>query len=261
MAQVCTLSINRFGAPLTHPPGILLLLLSLIPVTKLQGSTWSLRLAIGSSGIWWGFFTFISGILIPNGKHAETQLADEESTELAENEFEEQVPSEDRTEERWLITRLAHEILYSWSKLLSTLRPSEIRKLRETFKFLAAWFILSDGLSFPHLFASSSHDFIGFSTITSTAVLFAKTTLDLPPSKLIIVGILTPMFGVFSSLLMPFIQKRYGWQNRKVLVGCVIGVGLVPAYGCLGFLSTSFGLRTQGEMFVFAVYFGQLFSL
>lgn len=47
--------ISSLGIALGYSAGILLLILALIPVTKLHGSTFSLRLAIGLSGIWYIF--------------------------------------------------------------------------------------------------------------------------------------------------------------------------------------------------------------
>lgn len=50
----------------------------------------------------------------------------------------------------------------------------DYRRIPETFKYLAAWFLMSDA----------------FATITSTAILFAKTTLNMPASTLIFIGVL-----------------------------------------------------------------------
>lgn len=44
--------ISSLGIALGYSAGIILLILALIPVTNLHGSTFSLRLAIGLSGIW-----------------------------------------------------------------------------------------------------------------------------------------------------------------------------------------------------------------
>jgi UMF1 family MFS transporter len=44
--------ISSLGIALGYSAGIILLILALIPVTNLRGSTFSLRLAIGLSGIW-----------------------------------------------------------------------------------------------------------------------------------------------------------------------------------------------------------------
>ena len=98
-------------------------------------------------------------------------------------------------------------------------------------------------------------------TITSTAVLFGKTTLQMTPSALIVVGVLTPLSGIVGSLLWPIIQRRREWSSLKVLVILVIMASLLPAYGCLGFIIPSRvgfgGLTTQGEMFALAMYFGE----
>lgn len=63
-------------------------------------------------------------------------------------------------------------LLEPWQELWLLIR--EYRRLPETFRYLAAWFIMSDA----------------FATITSTAVLFAKTTLGMPASSLIWIGVL-----------------------------------------------------------------------
>ena len=100
----------------------------------------------------------------------------------------------------------------------------------------------------------------GFTTITSTAILFGKTTLHMSPSALILVGVLTPTSGILGSLAWPFLQRRFAWTNLQVLVLLIIMASMIPAYGCLGFFfqgRTKFGgLTTQEEMFGLAVYFG-----
>jgi UMF1 family MFS transporter len=50
---------------LGYGAGILLLIIALIPVTLLQGSMFSLRLAIGLSGLWWIVFTVPAAIWLP----------------------------------------------------------------------------------------------------------------------------------------------------------------------------------------------------
>ncbi|KAG6331367.1 hypothetical protein ID866_7718, partial [Astraeus odoratus] len=52
-----TSRISSMGIASGYGAGIILLLLALIPVTKLHGSTFSLRLAIGLSGVWWAAFS------------------------------------------------------------------------------------------------------------------------------------------------------------------------------------------------------------
>ncbi|KNZ78914.1 Autophagy-related protein 22-2 [Termitomyces sp. J132] len=222
-----TSRISSFGIALGYGAGIFLLIIALIPVTLLQGSTFALRLAIGLSGVWWAVFTIPAAIWLPGSGVVELS---------------------DPSPGQWSMKR---EVFAAWKRLGNMLRWTEIKKLRNTFKYLSAWFLLSDG----------------FTTITSTAILFGKTSLNMRPSALILVGVLTPTSGILGSLAWPYIQRRYGWSNLKVIIILVLMASVIPAYGCLGFLSifqgksTRFGgLTTQGEMFALAVYFGSVYG-
>ncbi|KJA16601.1 hypothetical protein HYPSUDRAFT_47216 [Hypholoma sublateritium FD-334 SS-4] len=227
-----TSRISSLGIALGYGAGICLLIVALIPVTKLGGSTFSLRLAIGLSGIWWAVFTIPAALWLPSSRPI--ALSSRRHTEPRDAENQE-----------WNSRR---EIVAAWVRLRNMLRWSEIKKLRNTFKYLAAWFLLSDG----------------FTTITSTAILFGKTTLHMSPSALILIGVLTPTSGILGSLLWPVLQRKFGWSNLKVLVILVILASMIPAYGCMGFAfqgRTRFGgLTTQSEMFGLAVYFGSVYG-
>ena len=93
-------------------------------------------------------------------------------------------------------------------------------------------------------------------------MLFAKTSLNMPATSLVVIGIITPLAGIMGSLIWPYIQRRCGWSNLRVLVTLVCLASLLPAYGCLGFLSVFHdgrvrfgGLTTPAEMYVLSVYF------
>ncbi|PBK98439.1 MFS general substrate transporter [Armillaria gallica] len=231
-----TSRISSLGIALGYGAGICLLLVALIPVTKLKGSTFSLRLAIGLSGIWWAVFSIPAAVWLPGP----TTLATSGASEGAIwND------SLDNPDGKWSIRT---EVAAAWKRLGGMLRWQEIKKLRNTFKYLAAWFLLSDG----------------FTTITSTAILFGKTSLNMQPSALILIGVLTPCAGILGSLLWPLIQRKFLWSNLKVLTILVVLCSAIPAYGCLGFVfqgRTRFGgLTSQGEMFGLAVYFGCVYG-
>ena len=119
-----TSRISSRGIATGYLAGIILLIIALIPVTKLKGSTLSLRLAIGMSGVWWGFFSLPAVVWLPSGS----------------------VSAE--TPEKRAVWR---QILFSWKRLGGMLRWTEIKKLRNTFKYLAAWFLLSDGSLFRRI--------------------------------------------------------------------------------------------------------------
>lgn len=232
--STATSRISALGIAIGYGAGIILLILSLIPVTKLGGSTFSLRLAIGSSGIWWALFSIPSALWLPST----SSMKDVDSSEWGDDPA---VPQ--MSDEQWSMTR---EIINAWKRLGGMLRPSEIKKLRNTFKYLAAWFLLSDG----------------FTTITSTAVLFGKTVLHMPPSSLIIIGVVVPSAGIAGSMIWPMIQRRLGWSNLRILVVLVMMISVIPAYGCTGFLpffkngNVKFGgLTSPEELYVLAIYF------
>ncbi|PPQ88432.1 hypothetical protein CVT25_011536 [Psilocybe cyanescens] len=236
-----TARISSLGIAIGYGAGIGMLIVALIPVTVLGGSTFALRLAIGLSGIWWAVFTLPAALWLPSGGAASKST----SGGPLRNGRPQEEGGLDVDDKDWSFWR---EVGAAWIRLGNMLRWREIKRLRNTFKFLAAWFLLSDG----------------FTTITSTAILFGKTTLHMSPSALILVGILTPLSGILGSLLWPALQRRLQWSNLKVLVVLVTMASIIPVYGCIGFLiqgrARFGGLTTQGEMFGLAVYFGSVYG-
>ena len=122
-----TSRISAFGIALGYLAGVVLLILTIIPVSRLQSSTFSLRLAIGLTGIWWAVLSVPAGFWLPSSK----------SLTLVEG-------AEIRTHDakRWTWTG---EVQAAWIRLARMLHWTEIKRLRNTFWYLAAWFLLSDG--------------------------------------------------------------------------------------------------------------------
>ncbi|KAJ3566214.1 hypothetical protein NP233_g7142 [Leucocoprinus birnbaumii] len=239
-----TSRISSLGIAMGYAAGIFLLIVTLIPVTKLGGSTFALRLAIGLSGIWWALFSLPAALWLPGA--AEAKQADEEGD--ADGWGDAEASRLEREGQRqW---RVGSEIRAAWIRLGDMLRWSEILRLKNTFRYLAAWFLLSDG----------------FTTITSTAVLFAKTSLHMSASSLILIGIITPLSGIIGSLVWPHIQRKLSLSNLKILITLVLLASLIPLYGCLGFLIQNSstihfgGLTTPGEMYGLAVIFGCVYG-
>lgn len=134
-----TARISSLGIALGYGAGIILLLLTLIPVRRLHGSTWSLRLAIGLSGIWWGTGCIPVMLWLPGGRST-TQI-EEQGALLSSNWFNRNQRVEDQS--------LWESVKDAWKRLGEMLKWSEIKKLRNTFRYLAAWFLLSDGKYHP----------------------------------------------------------------------------------------------------------------
>ena len=135
-----TSKISSLGIALGYGGGICLLIVALIPVTQLHGSTFSLRLAIGLSGIWWAVFSIPAAIWLPGSsayRRGVQHLTADSSRDVSGRAVD--YVEDDKEWNFW------KEIIAAWIRLGNMLRWTEIKKLGNTFKFLAAWFLLSDG--------------------------------------------------------------------------------------------------------------------
>lgn len=150
-----TSHISSLGIALGYASGIALLLVILIPVILLKSSTFALRLAIGMSGAWWAVFTIPAALWLPGGR----ALGTEENSDGIRSTFRNGPPENgDDTaifqgavlsdeEKSWSFYR---EVVGAWKRLGQMLHPREMRKLRYTFWYLLAWFLLSDGMRPPN---------------------------------------------------------------------------------------------------------------
>jgi UMF1 family MFS transporter len=139
-----TARISSLGIALGYAAGILLLLVTVLPVQHAGGSTNSLRFAIGGSGAWWALFSIPALLLLPGAREfEETQKArvTEEREGLLASELASEAAPVVATE--WTVRQ---EVVGAWKRLGDMLRWENIRRLRNTFRFLAAWFLLSDGM-------------------------------------------------------------------------------------------------------------------
>ena len=83
--SAATARISSHGIALGYGAGIVLLLLALIPVTRLGGSTFALRLAVGISGAWWAVFSLPAALWLPSAASARIALdGGEEGVESVE---------------------------------------------------------------------------------------------------------------------------------------------------------------------------------
>jgi UMF1 family MFS transporter len=104
--------LSSTGVAIGFFSGVAMLALLVIPVSAGKGSTRSLELAVGLSGLWWAVFTLPAAVGLPSGPRA---------------------PAPDR----WLAR--------AWSRIGRMIRPAEMRRLPNLFTYLLAWVFLSDG--------------------------------------------------------------------------------------------------------------------
>lgn len=216
-----TAEISSNGIALGCGSGIIALCLSLIVIISHHGNTDSLRWTVGFSGICWAVFSIPAIFFLPPG----TTSSGSSSAPIL-NPF---------------------NPIKSLARYFAMLR--QYKQLKNTIRFLMAWFLLSDA----------------FSTLTSTTILFAKTTLEMPPSHLILIGVIVPTTGILGALMAPRIQKRLVYCNG--LNGSLNMFKLLIAASCLipGYVSVAliFGvpvLTTEIEMFIMAAVFGLFYG-
>lgn len=137
-----TSRISSFGIALGYGGGICLLIVALIPVTQLHGSTFSLRLAIGLSGIWWAVFSIPAAIWLPGSAAYRRGVHLTADSSHDDNGVPGRAVDPVEDDKEWNFWK---EIIAAWIRLGNMLRWTEIKKLGNTFKYLAAWFLLSDG--------------------------------------------------------------------------------------------------------------------
>jgi UMF1 family MFS transporter len=139
-----TARISSQGIALGYTAGILLLLAVLYPVQLAGGSTKALRFAIGGSGVWWALFSIPALFLLPSAnaspETSSISVTEEREGLLADEGREVAAPA---LADEWTVRQ---EVVDAWKRLGSMLRWHNIQRLRNTFRYLAAWFLLSDGM-------------------------------------------------------------------------------------------------------------------
>ncbi|KAL4948326.1 autophagy-related protein 22-like protein [Aspergillus filifer] len=134
-------------------------------------------------------------------------------------------------------------IAYAWKSLGRT--AMQARRLKDICLFLASWFLLSDGIA----------------TVSGTAVLFAKTQLNMEPAALGMINVVTMVAGVFGAFSWSYVSRSLNLRASQTIIACIMLFELVPLYGLLGFIPSIknlgyLGLQQQWEMFPLGVIYG-----
>ncbi|KAF7719174.1 Uncharacterized protein PECH_001814 [Penicillium ucsense] len=131
---------------------------------------------------------------------------------------------------------------YSWKSLAKT--ALRARRLKDILIFLSAWFLLSDGIA----------------TVSGTAVLFAKTELDMKPAALGLINVIVMVAGVFGAFSWSFVSGLLGLRTSQTIVACIILFELIPLYGIIGFIpavkQAGIGLQQPWEMYPLGAVYG-----
>ena len=111
--------------------------------------------------------------------------------------------------------------------------------------FLAAWFLLSDAIA----------------TISGTAVLFAKTDLEMKPAALALIGLTGTVVGVVGAFTWSKISSAFSIKPSQTIIACICLFEVIPLYGLLGYVPAIkeygvFGLQQPWEMYPLGAIYG-----
>ncbi|KAK5132710.1 hypothetical protein LTR08_008676 [Meristemomyces frigidus] len=109
-------------------------------------------------------------------------------------------------------------LTFAWSSVWKTVKIAA--KLRQTWVFLIAWFLLSDAIA----------------TVAGTAILFARTELHMGTIAVALLSITATTSGIAGAFAWPRISKRFNLETKTTIIACMLMMEIVPLYGLLGFI-------------------------
>ncbi|KAK4499745.1 hypothetical protein PRZ48_007931 [Zasmidium cellare] len=109
-------------------------------------------------------------------------------------------------------------LAFAWRSVWNTVKTAT--KLRQTWVFLIAWFLLSDAIA----------------TVSGTAILFARTELHMGTIAIALLSITATASGMAGAFAWPRISKTFGSETKYTILCCMIMMEIIPLYGLLGFI-------------------------
>lgn len=102
---------------------------------------------------------------------------------------------------------------------------------------------------------------IHLATVSSVAILFARTELHMATAPIALLSITATVSGILGAFLWPRIQARFALATHHTIILCICLFELIPLYGLLGFVPFVRnlgwgGLQQPWEIFPLAVVHG-----
>ncbi|PGH11229.1 hypothetical protein AJ80_07234 [Polytolypa hystricis UAMH7299] len=214
-------TISSNGIGIGYVASVILQVTATLLVLATGSTTFSLRLVLFIIGLWWLVFT------IPTALWLRPRPGP---------------PLPDTSSSRWWVTWFQY-VAYAWSSLGRT--ALRARQLKDVVIFLSAWFLLSDAIA----------------TVSGTAVLFAKTQLNMNLGALGLINVVVMLAGVCGAFLWSYLSRILNWRVHQTLLACICLFELIPLYGLLGYFPPIkrlgvFGLQQPWEMYPLGAVFG-----
>lgn len=211
--------ISSNGIATGYIGAVILQIVSTFLIVVTGSTTFSLRLVLFITGLWWLIFTIPAALWLrprPGPPLPEAAL----------------------TTGAWF-----RYIVYAWKSLGRTVLRA--RRLKDVIIFLMTWFLLSDGIA----------------TVSGTAVLFAKTQLNMEFAALGLINVIAMIAGVCGAFLWRHLSRLFNLGASQSIIACICLFELIPIYGLLGFLPPIkrlgfFGLQQPWEMYALGTVYG-----
>ncbi|CRG84649.1 Autophagy-related protein 22-1 [Talaromyces islandicus] len=212
--------ISSNGMGISYIGSVLLQITCILVVKATNQTTFSLRLVMFLIGLWWFLFTIPSTVWLRPRPGPPLPVL--EST---------------KGRRSWL-----GYMAYSWKALGKTVMRA--RRLKDVGLFLAAWFLLSDGIA----------------TVSGTAILFAKTELHMQPAALGLISVIGTLSGVVGAFSWSQVSRHFGIRTERTIIACICLLEVIPIYGLLGFIPAiqrlGLGLQQPWEVFPLGAVYG-----
>lgn len=213
--------ISSYGIGIGYIAAVLVQTFAIFIIVVTGSSTFSLRLVLFTIGAWWFVFSIPAAIW----------LRPRPGPPLPSS-------TPNKPTRSW-----SGYILYAWRSLGRTILRA--RHLRDVVLFLGAWFLLSDGIA----------------TVSGTAVLFAKTQLQMKPAALALINVIATLSGVLGAFTWSSLSRHLRLRPSQTIIACICLFELIPLYGLLGYVPAVqrlgvLGLQQPWEMYPLGAIYG-----
>jgi UMF1 family MFS transporter len=215
--------ISSKGIGIGYSAGLFLQCMCILVVFAMGSSTLSLRVALFLVGAWWFVFTFPAAMWLRPRPGPPLRSMN---------------PNDPDSTRSWFAY-----FTYAWSSLWRTVKLA--RRLKDIVLFLAAWFLLSDAIA----------------TVSGTAVLYAKTTLQMKAPALGLINVIATTAGVIGAFSWAAISRGLKLKPHQTIMACIFLFEIIPLYGLLSYIPFVkrwgvIGLQQPWEMYPLGFVYG-----
>jgi UMF1 family MFS transporter len=213
--------ISSYGIGIGYIAALIVQAGAITAVRLMHSSLFSLRVALFIIGAWWFIFTIPVAFWLRARPGPPLHLD----------------PGQSNIAAAWSYFK------YSWKSLWRSVRHA--RQLKDVLLFLGAWFMISDAVA----------------TVSGTAILFAKTSLEMKPASLALITVTATVSGIAGAFTWSKLSVMAGLRPGQTILACICLFELIPIYGLLGYIPAIrrlgvLGLQQPWEMYPLGAVYG-----